>query len=191
MRAVPVLALALMAIPAMVSAQVSQDIAECAEVCTAGEQPAQAGRWIEESPRTLLDFRFADGAGRPVSLSDFRGRIVVLTLWASWCVPCRAELPALDRLQAALDGSGISIVALSVDQKDMAGIERVYDRLGVRHLAKYADSTEESSRSIGPVGLPTTLIIDGGGREIGRVEGDPQWDAARIVGKLKALAGAG
>jgi thiol-disulfide isomerase/thioredoxin len=177
------LAAALTVIPAA-----GQDAAGCVEFCSIDGQSVQAGRWIEESPRDLSDFRFTDAAGHSLSLSDFRGRIVVLSLWASWCPPCRAELPALDRLQAALDGNPISVIALSVDQKDMVGIDRVYDRLGVRHLAKYADGAEGSSRSIGAVGLPTAIILDGRGREIGRVEGDPQWDAARIVEKLRALA---
>ena len=156
----------------------------------APEQPAPAA-----APRPALsplfamlpvpDLRFADGAGRALSLADFRGRVVLLNLWATWCAPCREEMPALDRLQARLGGSGFEVVALSVDQGGPEAVRAFYDDLGLDALGVRLDASGEAMRALGVAALPTTLLIDASGREVGRFVGAAEWDDPETVALIR------
>ena len=133
---------------------------------------------LHETPRPVPEIRFEDGEGRPLTLADFWGKVVLLNIWATWCGPCRREMPMLDRLQAKLGGSDFEVVALSIDRE---GIEVVtaelYAEVGVGHLAEYIDV----ARQLNAVGVPTTLLIDRQGREIGRHLGPAEWDTPAMV----------
>ena len=139
------------------------------------------------APRPVTTIGFADGQGQARSLTDFRGKVVVLNIWATWCVPCREEMPALDRLQAALGGPDFEVVPLSIDHGGLDIVKKFYTETGVSHLAKYIDTSGQAVRSLGAVGVPTTLIIDRAGNEVGRVIGPAEWDTPEIVGLLKAV----
>ena len=131
--------------------------------------------------------RFEDLAGHPTDLAAFRGRIVVLNLWATWCLPCREEMPSLERLQAAFKDKPVSVVALSVDR---AGAERVtafLDELKLHDLAVYRDPTTAATRTLKVPGLPATLLIDREGREVGRVLGLTEWDSDVAKQAVQAL----
>ncbi len=132
-------------------------------------------------PRPLAELQFIDGAGRAVSLTDFRGRVVLLNAWATWCVPCRAEMPSLDRLQEKLGGPDFEVVALSIDRGGLPVVEAFYDDLKLAALRVYLDQPGEAMRALGIAGLPTTLLIDRAGREIGRVVGAAEWDGPAAV----------
>jgi thiol-disulfide isomerase/thioredoxin len=132
-------------------------------------------------PRALPDIVFEDGQGRKRTLGDFRGRVVLLNVWATWCVPCREEMPTLDRLQQKLGGPDFEVLALSIDADGAAAVERFYGEIGIRALATYVDSTMRATGSLAVIGVPTTLLIDRGGREIGRRAGPVHWDSPEAV----------
>lgn len=134
---------------------------------------------VAETPRPLPDLAFLDGEGELKKLSDFRGRVVALNLWATWCVPCREEMPAFDRLQAELGGEGFDVVAISIDSGDAAKPRAFLAEIGVSHLPLYTDAKSEAFRALKSVGraagLPTTLLIDAAGCEIGYLPGPADW----------------
>jgi thiol-disulfide isomerase/thioredoxin len=136
-------------------------------------------------PVAALDFK--DGDGQVRSLADFNGKVVVLNLWAAWCVPCRKEMPALDRLQAALGGRNFAVVPLSIDRGGRETVAKFYVEIGIRELPVYTDTSGEALRALGAVGLPTTLVLDRAGEEIARIVGPAEWDAPEVVEFLKAM----
>lgn len=138
-------------------------------------------------PKSVPAIHFADAQGQPHSLSEFNGQVVVLNVWATWCVPCRTEMPTLDRLQAALAGVDFQVVPVSIDRSGIDAVNKFYAEIAVKHLPKYVDSSGQALRSIGAIGLPTTLIIDRAGDEVGRALGQAEWDAPEIIDRLKAV----
>lgn len=140
-----------------------------------------------DAPVAVPEIAFADGAGTPRSLTDFRGKIVLLNIWATWCVPCRTEMPTLDRLQGELGGPGFEVVALSIDRNGPDAVRKFYAEIGVKHLAVNVDASSQAAFSLGAVGLPATLLIDRNGMEIGRLIGPAEWDAPEMVAFLKSV----
>ena len=136
---------------------------------------------LNDPPKTLPDVQFVDGEGRKLALSDFRGKIVLLNVWATWCVPCRKEMPTLDRLQSVLGGADFQVVALSIDRKGRDAVRKFYGEIGIKHLDLNVDSSGKAAHELGVVGLPTTLLIDHAGREIGRLVGPAEWDAPEMI----------
>ena len=135
---------------------------------------------VHEAPKPIAEFQFEDAGGRFRSLADFHGKIVLLNIWATWCVPCRKEMPTLERLHAALGGPDFEVVALSID-RSMDAIHKFFAEVGIQKLAIYRDSSAKAPRQLGVVGLPTTLLIDREGLEIGRLIGPAEWDAPEIA----------
>ncbi len=135
---------------------------------------------VHEAPKPIAEFQFEDAGGRFRSLADFHGKIVLLNIWATWCVPCRKEMPTLERLHAALGGPDFEVVALSIDRSTDA-IRKFFAEAGIQKLAIYRDSSAKAMRQLGVVGLPTTLLIDREGLEIGRLIGPAEWDAPEIA----------
>jgi thiol-disulfide isomerase/thioredoxin len=125
----------------------------------------------------LPNISFTDEAGRTRSLADWRGKVVLLNLWATWCVPCRAEIPSLDALEASLGGKDFDVLAISTDLGAPEKPRKFLDQAQARSLKLYLDRSG-SSKAIGVIGLPTTLLIDREGREIGRLVGPAQWSSA-------------
>jgi thiol-disulfide isomerase/thioredoxin len=140
-----------------------------------------------QTPRLLPPLRFEDGAGAAMTLADFRGRIVLLNLWATWCGPCRTEMPALDRLQAKMAGPDFTVVPLSVDHRGRDAVERFYRELGLTSLGIYIDRSGEAVYAVEVSGMPTSLLIDREGRELGRVIGSAPWDDAEMVSRIKGF----
>jgi thiol-disulfide isomerase/thioredoxin len=141
---------------------------------------------MHASPRVLPELAFVDGAGKPRTLSDFRGKTVLLNVWATWCPPCREEMPSLDRLQKALGGPGFEVVALSLDAGGADVVKRFYRETGIAALAIYIDPGMRATAKLATPGVPTTLLIDAKGRELGRHAGPAQWDgeeAMRVISK--------
>ena len=135
-----------------------------------------------DQPRPLPDVHFVDGDGSVRKLSDFRGKLVLLNLWATWCVPCRKEMPALDRLQAMLGGPDFEVVALSIDRQGISVVRPFYEQLGIKAVGIYIDQSGKAAQLLQTVGVPTTLLIDGESREIARKMGAIEWDSpARIA----------
>jgi thiol-disulfide isomerase/thioredoxin len=145
---------------------------------------------VHDEPRPRLEAGFADGAGAPVSLDDFAGRVVVLNIWATWCPPCRKEMPSIDRLARAVAGDGIAVVALSTDRGGAKPVRKFFEEIGVETLEIHVDKAGRLPREAAVIGLPATLILDRKGREIARLTGDAEWDTPEIVAMLRALAAA-
>lgn len=133
------------------------------------------------SPRPIAAVEFEDGQGRKGTLVDFRGKVVLLNLWATWCGPCRKEMPTLDRLQQRLGSADFEVVALSIDRGGQAVVKSFFDEIDVRALAIYVDATAEAGTKLGILGVPTTLLLDRTGREIGRVTGPAEWDSPEVI----------
>ncbi len=141
---------------------------------------------IHEAPRPLSEVKFDGGDGQQLTLADFRGRTVLLNIWATWCVPCREEMPTLDALEAQLGGPGFEVVPLSVDRAGPEVVRKFYAEIGVRHLGLYIDSSMRATFDLQAPGLPTTLLIDAEGRELGRLVGSAEWDAPEMIAFLKS-----
>lgn len=148
---------------------------------------AAAFNFAPTEPRPAPEVAFQDRDGNPLSLEDFRGQVVVLNLWATWCGPCRREMPSLDRLQAAHGGERLHVLPLSVDRGDLAQIETFYDEVGITHLEIYRDPKAAASRALGAFGLPTTVVFDAEGREVGRLLGPAEWDGPEAVALLESI----
>ena len=144
---------------------------------------------MRAQPVQLPNFRVLDDAGRPVDLSSFQGKMILLNIWATWCPPCRQEMPSLDRLQAQLGGGEFQVVALSMDAgaKAIDLVKSFYASEGIKHLAAYLDADAAAIFKLNAVGVPTTLLLDRQGRELGRMSGTAEWDSPQIVEALKAL----
>lgn len=137
-------------------------------------------------PRPVPAFAFADAAGRTVSIEDFRGQVVVLNIWATWCVPCVKELPALDRLEGKLAGQKARVVALSIDRGGVEQVQPFLERLQIRELITYVDPRARVWQALTIKALPLTVLIDPLGREVGRIEGAVEWDAPEALALVRS-----
>lgn len=142
-------------------------------------------------PKPMPPLSFVDADGRRVDLADFKDRVILLNLWATWCGPCVKEMPSLDRLQAQLGGDAFQVVALSLDRGGRTAVEPFYRKTGVEHLALFLDPASESMKVLSLRGLPTTVLVDPEGRELGRVEGAVEWDSPEVVAFLRQFLGHG
>ena len=140
-----------------------------------------------ETPVALVAQPFADAEDRPVTLTDFLGKGVVLNLWATWCVPCVAELPALDALSQRLADAGIVVVPISSDRGGAVVVRRFYAAHAIEHLGIWLDPKGVAARGWGARGLPTTLIIDREGRERARLEGGAEWASDAAIDAIRRL----
>jgi thiol-disulfide isomerase/thioredoxin len=140
-----------------------------------------AGIPLHEAPRPVPEIAFADEAGTPMTLAAFHGKVVVLNLWATWCVPCRQEMPTLDRLQEHLGGDRFAVVALSIDRGGVGVVRKFFDEIGIQHLPILIDTSGRAVRELNALGLPTTLLIDAAGRELGRRPGAAEWDTPGMI----------
>jgi thiol-disulfide isomerase/thioredoxin len=136
-----------------------------------------AAREVQPAPRTV----FLDEGGNRLTLDKFKGKIVVLNLWATWCTPCVAEMPMLDRLQHQLESLGVVVVALSIDTKGAKVVREFYDEHHIKHLDVYVDPTMRAQNGFKVIGLPTTILIDREGNDRGRIVGPAEWDEARAA----------
>jgi thiol-disulfide isomerase/thioredoxin len=132
---------------------------------------------FRKEPEPLPAGKFQDASGKERTFADWRGKVVLLNLWATWCLPCRKEMPSLDRLQKELGSDKFEVVAVSVDRKGLEASRKFLDETKVERLALYADATARLSSELRAVGLPATLLVDTQGREIGRLLGPAEWDS--------------
>jgi thiol-disulfide isomerase/thioredoxin len=148
-----------------------------------------------KAPRPLVDISFLGQDGAPRKLSDLRGKTVLLNLWATWCVPCREEMPSLDRLQAAAGGPDFEVVAVNIDTARLDRRQQFLNEIGVKSLAFYADPTADVFQALKRagkvVGLPTSILIDAQGCEIGALAGAAAWDSPDARSLIAAVAGPG
>lgn len=142
-----------------------------------------------DKPRAVPELHFIDGAGAARSFSEFRGRVVLLNIWATWCVPCRTEMPALDRLQSMLGGSAFEVVALSLDRGGMAAVRPFFEELHLKSLRVYVATDDDVIPKLQAVGVPLTMLVDRQGRELWRRLGPAEWDQPALVQMIRKEIG--
>lgn len=123
-----------------------------------------------------------------MSFADFSGKGLIVNFWATWCAPCVAEMPALDKTQAALGSQGLAVLALSSDRAGKSQVEAFYKRNGIHNLPILLDPRGAAARAFGARGLPTSVLVDRRGQEVARLEGEAEWDHPEWLAKVKELA---
>ena len=188
------LALLIAAMLAVYAIAASRDNADsgadsgAAPVSMGAEDPYRSLVWLE-APAPLPEQSFAGPDGAPMTIAAYKGRAVLLNLWASWCAPCVAEMPALSRLQTALGGEGFTVVAVSLDLKPEQGQEW----LTVNHIVNLPFHHDPKGRlydALKAPGLPLSIFIDKEGREVGRIAGALPWDEPRARALIARAGGA-
>ena len=148
---------------------------------------------IARDPDQLGDLTFVGAEGEPKSLADFSGKVALVNLWATWCAPCRKEMPALDRLQAALGGEDFAVVPVSIDTGGPDTAEKFLESVGVEQLPLYTDPStdifnEMKKRSLA-LGLPVTVLLDREGCLLGNMNGPAEWDSEDGLRLIRAAIG--
>ena len=152
---------------------------------------AMAPLVVRPKPLDLPELSFTNASGETKTLADWKGKIVLLNIWASWCVPCREEMPQLDKLQGELGGKDFDVVAVNIDRGGADKAKKFLDETGASHLTLYTDGSGKLFAAVKAVGMPTTLLIDREGREIGRLVGPADWGSAEAKQLIEAAVGAG
>ncbi|MEX1147936.1 MAG: redoxin family protein [Sphingomonadales bacterium] len=140
---------------------------------------------VEAGARTP-DHPFVDADGQSFTFDDFAGRVLLVNFWATWCAPCRHEMPALDRLQQALGGDDFTVMAISIDNNGPSVAEPFLRDVNVEHMAIFYDSRRALSRAWAVHGLPVTVLLDRQGRELARLVGPAEWDSADARALIEA-----
>lgn len=168
--------------------------------------PAAAGDWsaaealregdmkklvFVETPKNVPDAVLVDENNSEQSLSEHLGSWVVLNFWATWCAPCRKEMPTLSNLQTQMETEGlpVEVVTVATGRNSVTGISKFLAEIEVTNLPQWRDPKQALARSMGILGLPITVILDPEGNEIARLRGDAYWDSASAVAILRELAG--
>lgn len=142
---------------------------------------------LHDTPRAVPEIAFTDGEGEPLTLDAWQGKIVLLNIWATWCGPCRAEMPTLDRLQAHLGGDRFEVVALSIDRAGVRVVAKFFEKIAIEHLRIFIDDSGKAARDLKVVGLPATLLIGRDGRELGRLVGPAEWDTPEMIAFIETV----
>ena len=140
---------------------------------------------VHATPKPVPDASFTDRHGNKLTLADFQGKVVLVNLWATWCGPCRIEMPGLDALQAELGGDDFQVLALALDRGGMDKVLDFFDEIGLRHLAPYVDQSTKALRTFRVYGLPTTFLLDRDGNEVGRMIGPAEWNTDEAKALLR------
>lgn len=189
------------AVYVMVSGERNGDVAsvECEAAVAAAGRAAPLARGevaafrVASAPRSLADLAFTDPKGKPVTLASLGERLSLVNVWATWCVPCREEMPTLDRLEADLGGEKFAVVPVNIDLNATDRAKAFLEEIGIAHLPFYSDPSgklfQDLKRRGLAIGLPTTLLVDGKGCEIGILEGPTAWDSDDAKALIRAAAG--
>lgn len=144
---------------------------------------------FHSAPIETSDVSFFAENGDEISLADFEGKFIVLNFWATWCAPCRKEMPDLSRLQSALGGNDFEVVTVATGPNPRPAMERFFAEIGVDNLPLHTDPRQRFSRSMGVLGLPATAIINPEGREIARMQGEADWSSDNAIAIMRELMG--
>ena len=145
---------------------------------------------IFSDPIAASDVGFVLEDGGEASLADFTGKHIVLNFWATWCAPCRKEMPGLAKLQDRFGGDGFEVVTIATGRNPEAAMRRFFEEIGVDNLPLHRDPNQALARSMAVLGLPVTVILDPEGNEIARVRGDAHWDSDSAFSIIGVLTGA-
>ncbi len=142
---------------------------------------------IHAEPAPVPDTGFTDAGGGEHRLSEFRGKYLAVNFWATWCAPCRKELPSLDALNREFGGEDFAVVTIATGRNMLPAITRLFDETGVETLPVLLDRDQALAREMGVFGLPVTVILDPEGREIARMTGDADWSGESARAIVRAL----
>ena len=148
------------------------------------------GLVVHDEPVAASALPFEQVDGTEMSLADYEGQYVLLNFWATWCAPCREEMPSLQTLQNALGGEDFQVVTLATGRNRPQAIQRFFDEIGVTDLPQHRDINQQIAREMGIFGLPITVILDPSGQEIARLRGDAHWDSPEAMAVIEALLAA-
>ncbi len=143
---------------------------------------------IHETPVEVGTATLTDAKGGEHALADWQGKTVLLNFWATWCAPCRKEMPGLDALQREMGGEGFEVVTVATGRNTPEGVRRFFDEIGVTDLPVLFDAKMQLAREMGVLGLPVTVILDPEGREIARMMGEADWTTPEARTLLEAIA---
>jgi thiol-disulfide isomerase/thioredoxin len=129
--------------------------------------------------KTLPDFSFADANNQTLTLDNFKGKSIILNLWAEWCKPCVAELPELDLLEDIIGKDNITIIPVSIGNSTASEVQDFYDSLSIKNLAVYID--QNTYQSLAAIGIPTTILINKEGKEVARINGYVNWQSNQML----------
>ena len=145
---------------------------------------------LAKAPLRLPDLAFQDVDGKPRKLSDWRGKTVLVNLWATWCVPCRKEMPALEGLQTKLEGPNFEVVAINIDTRDPEKPKNFLKEADLTRLGFFSDEKAKAFQELKQIGralgMPTSVLVDAQGCEIGTIAGPAQWDSEDATKLIKA-----
>ena len=144
---------------------------------------------VHDTPRPVPAAELLDGEDDTHALADWRGQWVLLNFWATWCAPCRHEMPGLDRIAGELGGPDFVVLPVATGRNPVPAIRRFYAETGVAHMPVLRDPLQRFAREMAVFGLPVTVLIDPEGREIARLTGDAEWDGAEARALLAAVLG--
>ena len=156
----------------------------------AAAEPPPVSGWMEQfsfkdPPRPAPQNAFLTGAGAEVTLGDFKGRVLLVNFWATWCAPCIKELPSLDKLQFELGGEGLLVLAVSQDRGGAEVAGPFLERLGIHRLGLFIDSKMRLGRALGVRALPWTFLVDHEGRIVGELPGYAEWDSDESIALIR------
>ncbi len=144
---------------------------------------------LHKTPLALPEFTYVDEKGAKYSLKDLHGKVVLLNLWATWCGPCRHEMPWLDQLKGKFRDRQFEVLAISIDRGGLEKPRRFFDQIKIRNLALYGDPTGRLAAKLRAFGMPTTILIDRAGRELGRIAGPAEWASSDAIAFIEAAIG--
>lgn len=142
---------------------------------------------FKDDPMGLPEYTFNDAEGKSISFKGFEGKVILLNLWATWCAPCRKEMPELDQLQADLGSDKFEVVAVSVDRGSPEKSREFLKQIKANSLKLYHDPTAQLGFSLKTIGMPSTLLVDAKGRELGRLVGPAEWHSADAIRLIKSF----
>ena len=166
--------------------------AYAAAICAASTAHADAMVRFQKAkaPKPLPEIEFVDAEDKPTTLSDLKGKVVLVNFWATWCAPCVKEMPSLDRLQAAVGKDKLIVLPLSLDGASRAKVAPFYEATQLKNLGIFFDKGRVAMKALAVSILPTSILIDAEGREIARLEGEADWDKPEAIALVSAaLAG--
>ena len=141
---------------------------------------------VHKTARNVPPITFIDDSKQEHTLADWKGKIVLLNLWATWCAPCRKEMPDLDKLKARLGGDQFGVVALSIDRDGFDKAQKFLNKIKIKSLVLHIDETAKAATALKAFGMPTTLLLNRQGKEIGRLTGPAEWNSDDAIRLIKA-----
>jgi thiol-disulfide isomerase/thioredoxin len=134
-------------------------------------------RMVVTAPIQMPPLKFTTEIGTPISLGDFKGKFILLNIWATWCGPCREEMPTLDRLQAKLGGAHFQVAPLSIDAGGVTPVQQFYRDIGIKHLSIYLNISGDAMDSLNLGGVPASFLLNPDGMKIGSLVGVADWSS--------------